>query len=103
MSDITQKIAVILTRYMRDPAAPVEEVTTLAELEIDWMDLAMISLDIEDAFGVQIPYENEIDVLATVQTLTACVEARLAAKALAPRLRSRAKSNWMSTGAERRR
>ncbi|MEQ1696025.1 MAG: acyl carrier protein [Hyphomicrobiaceae bacterium] len=103
MSDVTAKIAAILKRYMRDPAAPVVEFTTLNELDIDWMDLPMISLDIEDAFGVQIPYDDEIDAAATVRTLVVCVGAGLAAKALQPAPRPRVKSTWLSTGAERRR
>jgi acyl carrier protein len=102
MSDVAT-IAAILRRYMRDPAVPVQEITTLNELDIDEMDLPMISLDIEDAFGVQIPYDDEIDAAATVHTLVACVEARLAAKALQPAPRPRVKSTWLSTGAERRR
>jgi acyl carrier protein len=103
MPDVTTKITAILQRYMRDPAAVADGMTTLSELEIDGMDLPMISLDIEDAFGVQIQYDDEIDEGATVETLVGCVEARLNAKALQPAPRPRVKSTWLSTGAERRR
>lgn len=103
MSEVTTKITAILKRYMRDPAAVADHLTTLSELEIDGMDLPMISLDIEDAFGVQIQYDDEIDDGATIETLVRCVEARLAAKALQPAPRQRVKSTWLSTGAERRR
>ncbi len=103
MPDVTPKIAAILQRHVRDPAAPAGSLTTLNELEIDTMDLPMISLDIEDAFGVQIQYDEEIDDLATVQTLVSCVETHLAAKALLPPPRPRMKSTWLSTGTERRR
>jgi acyl carrier protein len=103
MPDVTTKITAILLRYMRNPAAPADGLTTLSELEIDRMDLPMIALDIEDAFGVQIQYDDEIDDAATVQTLVGCVEARLAAKVLQPAPRQRVKSTWLSTGAERRR
>ena len=102
MPDVTTTITSILQCYMRDPAAPIQNATTLIELEIDRMDLPMISLDIEDALGVQISYTDETDNLATVQSLIACVAARLIAKTVQPN-RPRVKSTWMSTGSDRRR
>jgi acyl carrier protein len=103
MPDVTSTIVSILRAYVRLPSFPIEGVTTLAELEIDRLDLQMISLDIEDVFNVQIQCEEEIEELATVHSLVANVEALLEAKAKQPAPRPRAKSNWLSTGNERRR
>ncbi len=105
MSDPTLRVIAILKNYMRDPAHPVGSATKLTELDIDLLDLPMISLDVEDAFGVDVRHDDDIESFATVQALVACVAARLEAKASEPRRPSvpRKKSNWMSTGAERRR
>jgi len=106
MQELTPRIITILQKYMHDPAALVGSSTTLSELEIDLLDLPMIFLDVEDAFDVQIGYDNEIEDFATVRGLVAHVASRLEAKALQRRPRSsvpRAKGTWISTGAERRR
>ena len=103
MLDLTSKIAAILKPYVREPATAIEGCTTLSELEIDELDLQMISLDIEDNFGVQIRYDDEAEALATVQSLVASVEALLDAKSKQPPRSPRVKSNWLSTGSERRR
>ncbi|MEQ1697759.1 MAG: acyl carrier protein [Hyphomicrobiaceae bacterium] len=103
MPDLTSKIVAILRTYVRDPSAPIESLTTLSDLEIDRMDLPMISLDIEDAVGVQIPYDEQIENLTTIHALVASVEALREAKAKRPPPSPRLKSNWLSTGAERRR
>jgi acyl carrier protein len=103
MLDLTSKIAAILSPYVREPATAIEGSTTLNELEIDELDLQMISLDIEDKFGVQIRYDDEAEALATVQSLVASVEILLDAKAKQPPRSPRVKSNWLSTGSERRR
>jgi acyl carrier protein len=102
MPDPTPRLIAILKKYMRDPAAGVTGSTTLAELEIDILDLPMILLDVEDAFDIQIDDDDEIEGSATVDRLAACV----AAKALQPRRQTtvpRSKGSWISTGAERRR
>lgn len=106
MQDLTPRIIAILQKYMRDPAARVGSSTTLAELEIDLLDLPMILLDLEDAFDLQVGHDDEIDGSATVDRLAACVASRLEAEALQPRRRTtvpRSKGSWISTGAERRR
>jgi acyl carrier protein len=105
MQELTPRIITILQKYMRDPAALVENSTTLSELEIDLLDLPMIFLDIEDVFGVQISYDDQIEDFATVRGLIACVASRLEVKVLYPRPRTsvpRTKRNWISTGAGRR-
>lgn len=103
MPDVTSKIVAILKAYVRDPSAPIKCLMTLSELEIDRMDLPMISLDIEDAVGVQIQYDEQFDTSATIHALVASVEALLEAKIKRPPPSPRLKSNWLSTGAERRR
>ncbi len=103
MPDVTSTIINILKPYVRDPSLHIDSLTTLRELEIDRMDLPMISLDIEDAFRVQIQYDEEIEDQATVHALAASVEVLLEAKAKQPPPSPRVKSNWLSTGAERRR
>lgn len=103
MDDPTPRVISILRRYMRDPSASVASATSLAELDIDHLDLPMICLDLEDAHDVQVGYGDELDELATVGDLVAHLSERLAEKAKPrPRL-ARRKGNWMSTGAERRR
>jgi acyl carrier protein len=104
MSDPTATIIAILKPYMRDPGAAIAPDTTLSELEIDRLDLPMIFLDIEDALGVQCHNDDDICDCDTVACLTDRVIACIAAKAARPRQpKVRPKSNWMSTGAERRR
>ncbi len=106
MHDLTPRIVAILKKFMRDPAARVAGPTTLAELEIDLLDLPMIVLDIEDTFDLHIGDDDEIDGAITVDRLAARVAAYLEAKALQPPRRTtvpRSKGSWISTGAERRR
>ena len=103
MHDLTTGLIAILRKYMRDPGAGVGSATVLADLAIDDLDLPMICLDLEDAYGVHIGDGEELGALETVGDLSARLVAHLAAKQL-PRLRRpRPRSGWMSTGAERRR
>jgi acyl carrier protein len=104
MSDRTQRTIAILEQYMRDPGDPVATCTTLSDLEIDLLDLPMIILDVEDAFDIQIRYDEEIEGFTTVGDLVACVTSHLDAKAERPRRAApRSKRPWMATDAERRR
>jgi acyl carrier protein len=101
MHDLTTGLISILRKYMRDPGAAVGHATALADLAIDDLDLPMICLDIEDAYGVHIGHGDELGALETVGDLSARLVARLAAKQL-PRLRRpRPRTGWMSTGAAR--
>jgi acyl carrier protein len=103
MHDLTTGLISILRKYMRDPDAGVGNATVLADLAIDDLDLPMICLDLEDAYGVHMGHGDEPGALETVGDLSARLVARLAAKQL-PRLRRpRPRSGWMSTGAERQR
>lgn len=102
MTDIATKICLILRGYVFDPVIEIRPNTTLCALRIDFMDLPMISLDIEDAFGVQIPYDDDAEALPTVQSLVSRVESLLDAKARQPRIQC-VKSTWLSTAAADRR
>lgn len=98
MFELTPKIIAILRKYMRDPHAFANAATTLEDLDIDALDLPMISLDIEDAFGVQISYDDERQAFATVGDLVACVAAGIE-DLKKPRQRTapaRPKRGWMS-------
>jgi len=106
MPDLKPRIAALLKKYMRDPSARMAGSITLVELEIDFLDLPMIVLDIEDAFDLHFRDDDEIDGAITVDRLAARVAAHLEAKALRPSRRTTvppSKGGWMSTGAERRR
>ncbi len=100
MQDLASASIAILRKYMRDPAASVGRTSKLEELGIDALDLPMICLDLEDAYGLQVAVEDDIE---TVADLVACLVASLAAKSLPRQRRPRSRSGWMSTGVERRR
>src|SRR5258708_4390740 len=100
MNDPTPRIIAILEQYMRDPGDPVSMWTLLSDLEIDRLDLPLIILDIEDAFAIQIPFNQEIEGFSTVGALVACVRSRLDAKSARPRVTApRSKRPWMSKAA----
>tara|TARA_R110000851_G_scaffold39966_3_gene101095 strand:+ start:6878 stop:7126 length:249 start_codon:yes stop_codon:yes gene_type:complete len=56
MDEVTTKIIDILKKHMKTPSDDVDTSTELMALEIESLDLAMIVFDIEDSFGVEIPY-----------------------------------------------
>jgi acyl carrier protein len=68
MDDVAEKIIAILRKNMRDPSKEITLETKLADLEIESLDLAVIVFDIEDTFGIQIPYNanEEVQDFATV-------------------------------------
>jgi acyl carrier protein len=68
MDDVATKIIEILRKNMKDPSKPVTLDTPLSELEIESLDLAVIVFDIEDTFGIEIPYNanEEVEAFATV-------------------------------------
>ena len=100
MQDLTSGSIAIVRRYMRDPAASVGHNTRLSELGIDDLDLPMVCLDLEDAYGMQFAIEDDVK---TVGDLVACVVASLAAKKMPRPRRPRGRGGWMSTGIDRRR
>jgi acyl carrier protein len=80
MDDVAEKIIVILRKNMRNPDKEINLDTKLTELEIESLDLAVIVFDIEDTFGIQIPYNanEEVADFATVNSVVERVKAVLA-------------------------
>jgi acyl carrier protein len=80
MDDVAEKIIAILRKNMRDPNKEITLDTKLADLEIESLDLAVIVFDIEDTFGIQIPYNanEEMQDFATVGSVVDRVRAVLA-------------------------
>ena len=103
MSALTPKVIPILRKYMREPSAPVTNATKLRALDIDYLDLPMIYLDIEDVYDVQVANADAAGTSLTVGGLIRCVADTVAAerKARAQPIIHRPKRSWVSTGAER--
>jgi acyl carrier protein len=83
MNDVADKIIAILKKNMKEPPETISLDTALSDLEIESLDLAVIVFDIEDAFGIQIPYNANEDVqdFATVGSVVDRVKALVDAKA----------------------
>ena len=73
MDDVAEKIIAILRKNMRNPDKEINLDTKLTELEIESLDLAVIVFDIEDTFGIQIPY-NANEEVADFATVNSVVE-----------------------------
>ncbi len=56
MDDVATKIIDILKKHMKEPRDDIGLNTALTDLKIESLDLAMIVFDIEDTFGIEIPY-----------------------------------------------
>ena len=82
MDDVASKIIDILKKHMKTPKDDIALSTPLSELEIESLDLAMIVFDIEDSFGIQIPYNANEDVedFKTVGSVVERVQALVAEK-----------------------
>jgi acyl carrier protein len=68
MDEVASKIIEILKKNMKDPPETISLDTKLSDLEIESLDLAVIVFDIEDSFGIEIPYNanEEMEDFATV-------------------------------------
>jgi acyl carrier protein len=77
MDDVADKVIAILRKNMRDPDKEITLDTKLTDLEIESLDLAVIVFDIEDTFGIQIPYNanEEVQDFATVNSVVERVKA----------------------------
>ncbi|MBT3069850.1 acyl carrier protein [Rhodomicrobium sp. Az07] len=73
MDDVAEKIIAILRKNMRHPEKEIALDTKLADLEIESLDLAVIVFDIEDTFGIQIPY-NANEEMADFATVGSVVD-----------------------------
>jgi acyl carrier protein len=68
MDEVASKIIEILKKNMKDPPETISLDTKLSDLQIESLDLAVIVFDIEDSFGIEIPYNanEEVEDFATV-------------------------------------
>jgi nodulation protein F len=68
MDEVASKIVEILKKNMKNPPETISMDTKLSDLEIESLDLAVIVFDIEDSFGIEIPYNanEEVEDFATV-------------------------------------
>lgn len=85
MDDVDNKIVTILKKNMKEPPETISLDTKLSDLEIESLDLAVIVFDIEDTFGIQIPYNanEEVQDFATVGSVVDRVKALIADKGTA--------------------
>ena len=80
MDDVATKIIEILNKNMKEPNDSINLETPLSELDIESLDLAVIVFDIEDTFGIEIPYNanEEVEDFATVGSVVDKVKAIIA-------------------------
>ncbi len=80
MDDVATKIIEILRKNMKDPSKAVTLDMPLSDLEIESLDLAVIVFDIEDTFGIEIPYNanEEVEAFATVGSVVDRVKSIIA-------------------------
>lgn len=80
MDEVATKIIEILKKNMKEPPESVDLDTPLSELDIESLDLAVIVFDIEDTFGIEIPYNanEEVEDFATVGSVVDKVKAIIA-------------------------
>ena len=86
MDEVATKIVDILKKHMKEPRDDIGPETALTDLKIESLDLAMIVFDIEDSFGIEIPYNaNETDAgdFKTVGSVVEKVRSLVAEKAKA--------------------
>jgi nodulation protein F len=83
MDDVSAKIIEILRKHMKEPRDDIGAQTALSDLKIESLDLAMIVFDIEDTFGIEIPYNanEEASDFKTVCSVVERVRSLAAAKA----------------------
>ncbi len=77
MDEVATKIIDILKKHMKEPMDNIELKTPLTDLSIESLDLAMIVFDIEDTFGIEIPYNanEEVEDFKTVGSVVERVKA----------------------------
>jgi len=73
MDEVATKIIDILKKHMKEPRDDINLSTALSDLKIESLDLAMIVFDIEDTFGIEIPY-NANEEAADFKTVGSVVE-----------------------------
>lgn len=80
MDEVATQIVEILKKNMKEPPESVALETPLSDLDIESLDLAVIVFDIEDTFGIEIPYNanEEVEDFATVGSVVDKVKAIIA-------------------------
>ena len=80
MAKVADKIIDILKKNMREPPESITPDTPIRELDIESLDLAVIVFDIEDTFGIEIPYNanEEVEDFETVGSIANKVEELMA-------------------------
>jgi nodulation protein F len=73
MDEVATKIIDILKKHMKEPRDDIGLSTALTDLKIESLDLAMIVFDIEDSFGIEIPY-NANEEAADFKTVGSVVD-----------------------------
>ena len=73
MDEVATKIVEILKKHMKEPRDDIDLNTALTDLKIESLDLAMIVFDIEDSFGIEIPY-NANEEASDFKTVGSVVE-----------------------------
>lgn len=75
MDETASKIVDILKKHMKEPRDDISLETALADLKIESIDLAMIVFELEDTFGIEIPYNaNDTDEAAAFKSVGSVVE-----------------------------
>jgi nodulation protein F len=74
MDDVATKIIDILKKHMKEPRDDIGLSTALTDLKIESLDLAMIVFDIEDTFGIEIPYNANEEEAADFKTVGSVVD-----------------------------
>jgi len=80
MGEVATKIIEILKKNMREPQKSIAPDTLISDLGIESLDLAVIVFDIEDTFGIEIPYNanEEVEEFMTVGSIASKVEELIA-------------------------
>lgn len=75
MDETATKIIEILKKHMKEPRDDIDLGTALADLKIESIDLAMIVFELEDTFGIEIPYNaNDTEEAAAFKSVGSVVE-----------------------------
>lgn len=75
MDETATKIIEILKKHMKEPRDDIGLGTALADLKIESIDLAMIVFELEDTFGIEIPYNaNDSEEASAFKTVGSVVE-----------------------------
>ena len=75
MDETATKIIEILKKHMKEPRDDIDLDTAMSDLKIESIDLAMIVFELEDTFGIEIPYNaNDADEAAAFNSVGSVVD-----------------------------